>query len=208
MKLKLIIFPLCLIAIHAFGFEGTVKQVIKNYNGTGSNVTMTWYLSQHNCRVDMAASGKDASSNSVLILNPASQTIKTYDANPKGDKVFFQVSASSVSSNMAIVSVSPTQESKQINGYKCEKWVVVATTGVYNVWVARDIDMDWSGYKNMLKTSVEIQALANQGVKGFPMLTESANGSNNASVESVSTQASDANTFSVPSDYKLFVPQK
>ncbi len=207
MKLKLIIFPLCLIVINAFGFEGSIKQVVKNYNGTGTNMTMTWYLASHNCRIDMAASGKDVHSNSVLILDPASQTLKTYETTGAGEKLYYQVPAGSISGGMSIVSVSPTQESKQINGYKCEKWIIISSLGVYNVWITKDIDIDWSMYKEFFKTSVEIQALAQQGVKGFPMLTETGNGSNATSVETVSAQAVSSNTFTVPAEYKLFVAQ-
>ena len=207
MKLKLIIFPLCLIVINAFGFEGSIKQTVKNYNGTGTTVNMTWYLGPQNCRVDMAAAGKDVNSNSVLILDPASKTLKTYEANGAGQKLYFQVDASGISGNMSLISVNMTQESKQIAGFKCEKWVVVTSAGVYNVWITKDIDFDWSAYKDFFKTSVEVQALATQGVKGFAMLTEPVNGSNASSVETVSAHAVAANMFTVPAEYKLFTAQ-
>jgi hypothetical protein len=207
MKLKLIIFPLCLIAINTFAFEGSIRQDVKNYNGSGSNVTMTWYLSASKCRIDMTASGKDVNSNTVLILDPSSKNLKTYETTGAGPKQYFQVDAGSISGGTAILSVSPTQEAKLIDGYKCEKWIVVSSVGVYNIWVTKDIDFDWSGYKDFFKTSVEVQAMIHQGVKGFPMLTESASGSNNAAVESVSAHSLDSNTFEVPSQYTLFVPQ-
>lgn len=208
MKLKLIIFPLCLIVINAFGFEGSIKQTVKNYNGTGTTVNMTWYLGPHNCRVDMSASGKDVNSNTVLILDPSSKMLKTYETGGNGQKLYFQVDASGIAGNMSVISVSVTQETKQIGGFKCEKWVVVTSAGVYNVWITKDIDFDWSAYKDFFKTSVEIQALAMQGVKGFAMLTEPANGNSAATVETVSAQTMTSNTFTVPSEYQLFVPGK
>jgi hypothetical protein len=205
MKLKLIIFPLCLIVINAFGFEGSIKQTVKNYNGSGTTVNMTWYLGPQNCRVDMSAAGKDVNSNSVLILDPATKTLKTYETNgAAGQKLYFQVDASGISGNMSLISVNVTQESKTIGGFKCTKWVVVTSAGVYNVWVTKDIDFDWSAYKEFFKTSVEVQALATQGVKGFAMLTEPVNGSNASSVESVAPHAVAANMFTVPAEYKLF----
>lgn len=208
MKLKLIIFPLCLIALHAFAFEGTIKQTIKNYNGSGSDLTTTWYLSTHNCRMDMAISGKDVNSNTVLILDPAASTIKTYEASSTAtQKSYFQINASSISGGVTIASVTASSDAKQINGYKCEKWTVVTSVGVYNIWVAKDIDFDWAPYKNLLKTSVEVQTLASQGIKGFPMMTESVGGNNSSAVESVSAQPLAANTFTVPSEYKLYSPQ-
>ena len=208
MKLKLIIFPLCLIALHAFGFEGSIKQIVKNYNGTGTTVTMTWYLTPHSYRVDMAASGKDVNSNSVFIMDPTTKTLKTYESSGgAGQKLYFQVNAGTISGDLSIISVNITQEAKQINGYKCEKWVVVTTAGTYNVWITRDIDADWSAYKDFFKTSIEVQAMASQGVKGFAMLTESNNGNNSASVENVAVKTISADTFLVPSDYTLFVPQ-
>jgi hypothetical protein len=103
--------------------------------------------------------------------------------------------------------VNVTQETKQINGFKCEKWVVVTSGGVYNVWITKDIDFDWSAYKDFFKTSVEVQALAKQGVKGFALLTEPANGNGSTTVDTVSAHTLAANTFIVPAEYKLFVPQ-
>ena len=209
MKLKLFIFPLCLIVLNAFGFEGTVKQTVKNYNGTGTNITMTWYLGPKNCRIDMAASGKDVNSNTVLIMDPATQMLKTYEANSAAgtQKLYFQVNASSITGEVNIINVNVTSETKQVNGYKCEKWVVITTTGTYNVWVTKDIAIDWAGYKNFFRNSVEVQALAQQGVKGFAMLVESNSGANASSVESVTPQAVAATVYTVPADYTLFVPQ-
>ena len=208
MKLKLILFPLCLIAIHAFGFEGTIKQTIKNYNGSGSDVTMTWYLGANNCRIDMAVTGKDVNSNTVFILDPASSTIKTYEANSSAaQKSYFQINAATISGGVSIASLTASSDVKQINGYKCEKWTVVTSVGVYNIWVAKDIDIDWVPYKNLLKTSVEVQTLASQGIKGFPMMTEAISGNNSAIVESVSKQPLASNTFTVPSEYTLYAPK-
>lgn len=208
MKLKLIIFPLCLIVLNAFGFEGTVKQTVKNYNGTGTSITMTWYLGPNNCRIDMAASGKDVNSNTVLIMDPATKMLKTYETNGAGpQKLYFQVNASSISGEVSIINVNVTQDVKQINGYKCEKWVVITTSGTYNVWVTKDIAIDWSAYKEFFKTSIDIQAMAQQGVKGFAMLVESNSGANASSVETVTPQTIAATTFTVPAEYKLFVPQ-
>jgi hypothetical protein len=155
----------------------------------------------------MSASGKDVNSNSVLILDPKAKTLKTFETGGTGQKLYFQVNANDISGNVSIMTINVTQEAKQINGYKCEKWVVITSVGTYNVWVTRDIDFDWSGYKDFFKTSVEVQALAQQGVKGFAMLTEPSNGSNASSVSAVAPQTLASNTFTVPSGYTLFVPQ-
>lgn len=209
MKLKLIIFPLCLIVVNAFGFEGSIKQTVKNFNGSGTTINMTWYLGPQNCRVDMSAAGKDVNSNSVLILDPSSKVVKTYETSTAAgaQKLYFQVDASGIAGDMSVISVNTTQESKQINGFKCEKWVVVTSVGTYNVWITKDIDFDWSAYREFFKNSVEVQALATQGVKGFAMLTEPVNGSNGSSVETVSAHTLAANTFTVPSEYQLFTGQ-
>lgn len=205
MKLKLIIFPLCLIVLHAFGFEGTIKQDVKNYNGTGTNITITWYMGPHNCRLDMTQSGRDVNSSSVLILDPTTQTFKTYNLNIPGPKNYFQMNVSGITGGVSIVSVTATQEVKQINGYKCEKWVVVASTGTFNVWITRDIDFDWSAYKDFFKTNVEAQALIHQNVKGFPMLTEPTGSNGTSAVEVVSAQTLAPVTFTVPAEYTLYV---
>jgi hypothetical protein len=204
MKLKLIILPLCLIAVHAFAFEGTVKQTVSNYNGTGANIIMTWYLGAHNCRLDMAASGKDVNSNTVLIMDPAAKTLKTYETTGAGaQKLCFQIGAGSITGGLSISSVSMTQETRQINGYKCEKWIVATSKGTYNIWITRDIAFDWSAYKDFFKSSIEVQALAQQGVKGFALLTEGAGGANSSTTESIAAQSISPSTFEVPAEYKL-----
>jgi hypothetical protein len=205
MKLKLIIFPLCFIVLHAFGFEGAITQEAKNYNGTGTDVTITWYMGPHNCRIDMVQSGKDVNSSSVLIFDPATQTFKTYNLNLSGPKNYFQVNVSGITGGVSIISVTATQEVKQINGYKCEKWVIVASSGTFNVWITRDIDFDWSAYKDFFKTNVEAQALIHQNVKGFPMLTEPAGSNGPITVGAVTARALASATFTVPAEYTLYV---
>ena len=209
MKLKLAILPLCLIALNVFGFEGTVKQTIKNYNGTGNDVTMTWYIGAHSCRIDMSATGKDlkSASNTVLLFESATKTLKTYEASGPGEKVYFQVNASAISGGVVDVNVTKTTETKKIQGYNCEKWAITAGGSSYDVWITRDIDFDAAAYKDFFKNSMEIQALAQQGVKGFALLTESHNGMNAGSVEKVTAQTVSAETFTVPSEYKLYAPQ-
>lgn len=209
MKLKLAILPLCLIALHVFGFEGTIKQTVKNYNGTGNDVTLTWFLSAHSCRIDMAATGKDlkAASNTVLLLDPAAKMLRTYEAGGAGEKVYFQASSSAISGDATNIGVTKTTDTRKIQGYNCEKWVVNSGGSSYDVWITRDIDFDAPAYKDFFKGSMEMQALAQQGVKGFAMLTESHSGANAATVEKVAAQAVSSSTFSVPSDYKLYVAQ-
>ena len=208
MKLKLAILPLCLIALNVFGFEGTVKQSVTNYNGTGTNVSMTWYLTNGGCRIDMVATGKDLKGGTtVLLINPATQTLSTYEVGG-AEKVYFQVSASSISGDAPNVSVTKTAETKKIQGYTGEKWVVIGQGGTYDVWITKDIDFNAAQYKDFFKGSMEIQALAQQGVKGFPLLTESHTGANASTVEKVSAQAISASTLSVPADYQLYNPKQ
>jgi Domain of unknown function (DUF4412) len=209
MKLKLIIFPLCLVVLNAFGFEGTIKQTVKNYNGSGNDVTVTWYLSQQHCRMDVAAIGyKGANTNTVFIMDPASKSMKMYEnANAgNGQKLYFQADAGSITGGVSVISVSPTQETRQISGFRCEKWVVATSNGSFNLWVTKDIDFDWTAYKDFFKASVEVQALINQGVKGFVMATEPVSGTSGVTtVESASSHALASDTFTVPSEYKLNV---
>ena len=204
MKLKLAILPLCLIALNVFGFEGTVKQTVKNYNGTGTNVTLTWYLGAHSCRVDMNASGKDLKgSNTVVIVDPAAGLLRTYEAGG-AQKVYFQVAPAAISGGVGEVQVTKTADIKMIQGFSCEKWTVTVGSALYNVWITRDIDFDAAAYREFFKNNLEIQALAQQGVKGFALLTESGTGVNASNVEKVTKQAVSAETLSVPSDYTMY----
>ncbi len=206
MKLKLAILPLCLIAMNVFGFEGTVKQSVTNFNGSGNNATMTWYIGAGSCRIDMDITGKDANGGTtVLLLNPATQSLTMYSLS--GDKVYYQMNASAVSGDATNVIVNKTTETKKISGYTCEKWTVMNTSGSYDVWITKDIDFNAAQYKDLFKGSMELQALAQQGVKGFPLLTESRNGANAAVTEKVTPGALPAGALSVPSDYKLYTPQ-
>ena len=205
MKLKLAILPLCLIVLNAFGFEGTLKQTIKNYNGSGTDVAMTWSIGAHSCRVDMNIPGKDGKvSNTVLLMDPVSKTLKTYEAGAPGDKVYYQFPMSAIGGGITDITVAKTTETKQMQGHKCEKWSVTAGGMSYDMWVARDVDFDAVTYKDFFRTSIEIQALAHESVKGFVLMTESKTGANASTVDKVSAQVVPAATLSVPSDYKLF----
>jgi hypothetical protein len=202
MKLKLAILPLCLIALNVFGFEGTIKQTVKNYNGTGTNVTMTWYIGAHNCRIDMNASGGDLKgSNSVVLVDPGANMLKTYEIGGAGPKNYFAVNAAAISGGLGEVKVTKTADIKVIQGYSCEKWTVTVGAAMYNVWITRDIDFDAAAYKEFFKNSIEIQALAQQGIKGFALLTESGTGTNASTSEKVTKQPLSAETFSVPAGY-------
>lgn len=204
MKLKLLILPFCIIVLNAFGFEGTIKQTVKNYNGTGTDISMIWYFGANKCKLEMAASGKSINSHTVIILDPQAKNLKTYEAGGTGAKVYYQIDAATISNGLNILSSTPTQETKQINGYKCEKWIVVSSIGAYNVWVAKDVDIDWAGYKDLMKTSVEIQALAGAGVKGFPMLTEAIGSNSTSTVESVTVKSQTSETFAIPAEYTVY----
>lgn len=205
MKFRFAIVPLCLISIQALAFEGIIKQQVKNYNGSGTTMTMTWSLAAQKCRLDVAVSAKDISSSTVMIADPSTGVLKTYNAGAAGSqKFFFQVNSSDITSDLSIISVNPTADLRQILGYKCEKWVVITSKGNYTIWISKDIDFDCGLYKDFFKSSPEIQALASQHIKGFPMLSESSTGVNGSSTTDVSTKAVDAGSFTIPSDYKLF----
>lgn len=208
MKLKLAILPLCFAALHAFGFEGTVKQSVTNFNGSGSNAQMTWYIGASACRIDMTIIDKELkANNTVLLMNPAGQSMAMYETSGAGEKVYYQMNASAVSGEAMNIGVTRTAETKKIGGYNCEKWTIVNASGSYDVWITKDIDFNAAQYKDFFKGSLEIQALAQQGVKGFPMLTESHNGANASVTEKVTPGALPAGTLSVPAEYKLYNPQ-
>ena len=208
MKLKLTLLPLCLLTLHAFAFEGIIKQNVKNYNGKGTNMTITWYLGAQNCRMDITASGKDINSNTVLIMDPASKTFKTFEttAAANAQKVYFQLKAADISGDVNVISVNKTGETKNIQGYNCEKWIIATTSGSCTSWITKDIDFDCAIYRDFLKSSVEIQALAAQGVKGFPIMTEGRDGANETSVDKITAQSISAESYAIPEGYTLFVP--
>lgn len=208
MKLKLAILPLCFVALHAFGFEGTVKQSVTNFNGSGANAQMTWYIGASSCRIDMTIVDKELkANNTVLLMNPAGQSMTMYETSGTGEKVYYQMNASAVSGDAMNIGVTRTTETKKIGGYNCEKWTIVNASGSYDVWITKDIDFNAAQYKDFFKGSLEIQALAQQGVKGFPMLTESRTGANASVTEKVTPGALPAGTLSVPAEYKLYNPQ-
>lgn len=205
MKIKFFITAFCLMALRTFAFEGTIKQTIKNYNGTGIDVTMSWSVKGNNCRIDMKTSDKDAKGNTVLLMDAATKTLKTYNDASGNEKFYFEVKTSDISAGVFDVSATRTTEVKVIKGFNCEKWTVRANGNIYTVWITKDVDMDWKVYQDFFKSGIEFQALALEGVKGFPILTESRNGSNDMTVDQLTPQAVSANVFTVPSEYKLYV---
>ena len=194
-----------MVATCSYAFEGTVKQVYKNYNGTGADVTMTWYIKGNNCRIDMTTSAKEAKGTTVLLIDATSQKLKMYNDDASAPtRVYYDVSLADIASSSADVSIAKTTDTKTIQGYKCEKYQATNAHGAYDIWFTKDIAVDWSAIKDFFKESTEIQTLAKEGIKGFPLLTEAKDKGATMSVSAITVQALSSTTFTVPADYKLF----
>jgi hypothetical protein len=86
--------------------------------------------------------------------------------------------------NKIEVDVTPTDESKEINGYSTKKYSIeVGGANVLKMtreqWMTEDVGFDVETYKNMMKTMLTAQPIGSEWmnkfweIKGFPVLSES-----------------------------------
>jgi hypothetical protein len=203
---RLSLLAFCLSTLPCWAFEGILYQTVKNYNGTGNDVAITYYLKNTLCKVDMITSDKQATVHTIMVYDANTKVAKTYFPSDKAtaaEKVYYQINSDQISGSVSNLTSKKTTESKTINTHPADKWIVNSSLGKMDVWIATDIAIDWSLYRDLFKTSPEIQTLIDEGIKGFPIETQGADGKNIGKVDKVSTQTLPNSIFEVPSDYSL-----
>ncbi|MFN8310145.1 MAG: DUF4412 domain-containing protein [Chitinophagales bacterium] len=201
------IFSIALIAISlgASAFDGTIKQQVKNYNGSGNTFDYTWYFSSKGLRFDLEFNGKDGKTNTVFLTDALVSKIQMYTIDGKAsEKHIFDIETSKASADVQIITSRATGEKKVISGYNCEKYEIVTNTTKIESWITKDIAVDWTNYQNLFRNSPEVLMMAREGIKGFSLESNSANGQNAISLTKVIAGSPAESVFSIPAGYTPF----
>lgn len=191
--------------LNTFAFEGIIKQQSKDVQ-SGKMSTITWYIKGDKIKMTLEADGKKIE----LIPNFTSNTLIMFsdDIQDEDDNLMYmEISENNIKSNIGSVAAGDMVNSKYQN--KEARTIDVLSNGKkYRVEFLPSISFDFSKYSSLLKESMEIQALAVKGQKGFPIQTTLIKNDGKEDVVLKTTSISETTVadreFTVPSGYKKF----
>lgn len=209
MKKTYSILLLSLITAIAFAGKGIVVTQKYNTGKEGQNVTVTWYVTETQCKLKMLYSDKDINTVNYFIPDMTNGKLLSYTegATPAGvPKTYYSIPVSGIKSAVEAPVVERTGETKTINGINCEKVIAKTATTVTEMWVTKDFKAEYYRFAAFFKNSNELKALSANSIKGFPIVSTTKDNSgkvvNAYELVSVSTTEIADSEFTVPSDYK------
>ena len=204
---KQLTFLFLLIAGASFAGKGLV--VTQTYTGAkdGQQVSVTWYVTQAQCKLKMQFSDKDVNTISYFIPNTQSNQLVTYsEAAAATQKVYYSIPVGNIKAAVEMPSIERTSQTKELGGLLCEKIIAKTANTTTEMWVTKDFKGDYYQFASFFKSSYELKALSAGAVKGFPLasVTKDNTGKVVASYELVSVSSTEiADTeFTAPADYK------
>lgn len=209
MKRSIILLFLFISATIAFAGKGLV--VIQKYStGTGDqNISVTWYITETQCKLKMQFSDKDVNTVSYFIPDTKANTLLTYaEGNtPAGTpKTYFAIPVQNIKASTESFSLQRTGETKEVGGMSCEKIIATSNSSITEMWVTKNFNANYFQFASFFKNSSELKALSDGKIKGFPVssVTKDNTGKVISNYEMVSVSSTDiADTeFKVPTEYK------
>jgi hypothetical protein len=190
-----------------------VEQKYNSPNALGAGVSMVWYVTDGACKLKMIFGDKTvAPSNTYFIPDVKSGSILSYNesAVPPGvKKSYFVIPSDKIQSDKGMegpVTVTKTGETQDISGFTCEKIVVKTASTETEIWVTKDLKVDFYKYYPYFKNNYELLGLYQEKIKGMPLssVTKDLNGKVISSLELVSATKADLkdSDFQVPAEYE------
>lgn len=216
---RILMFSFFLIAsIHCFAWQGTFKQKYTSTTNQGSSVTVTWYVTDTDCKMQMDFDGQDIKSTTFFLPDLKGNQLLTYTlggiTNQKSadtTKKYFAIPLNIIQQNantgVSRVSVVKTGETKVIQGMNCEKVLVKTNLNETEMWVSKDFQPQFYKFYSCFRSSFEIMGLYEEKMNGFPVssVTRDLSGKVVSSYEILSVQAQELTSkdFTVPAGYSL-----
>lgn len=180
---------------------------------TKANITVTWYVSESNCKMKMEFSDEKVNSVNWFIADAANTQLLTYTegAVPAGvSKMYFAIPLQNIKAagaGAASIKVEKTGETKTISGINCEKMVIATEQHVTEMWVTKDLPVGFYKFTSFFQNNFEMAGLNAEKISGFPLqsVTKDKSGKviNSYSLVSASSSELSPNDFTVPGEYKL-----
>lgn len=212
MKKVLVSSMMLIAAIGTFAAKGYVFTQ-KYIGASNANVTVSWYVTDQNCKMKMLFGNAQLNSTSWFIPDFAGSQLLSYNegAVPNGvSKAYYKLPIDNVrvqgSNDVSRISVEKTTESKEIGGLTCEKYIIKTNKTETEVWVTKKIAPAFYRYYTFFKDHAALAGLNEGRISGFPLesVTKDLTGkvvSGYQFISATETELSDAE-FKVPAEYK------
>jgi Domain of unknown function (DUF4412) len=207
MKCKALLIGL-LVSTQIFAFEGVITQIAKNYMNMGKDFTFKWYINPTQIRMEVMGAQPDGKPyHGVNIIDAKRQVMMMYTLTPTPPtKMYLEIPKAEMRGDASVFSGSKTVEVKQVFGKSCHKWEAKDPKSGTWEWVAEDIDIDWTVFAPYLLTSPIIQVLAKNGVKGFPLQTDTKTQAATVVVNQIEAKPISRELFAPPTGYTMTHP--
>jgi hypothetical protein len=193
-----------------FASKGMViTQTYTDAANRDAKITVTWYVSQTQCKMSMAYA--DGKVNSTTFFIPDGANLLTYSdgiAPGAAQKNYFSIPVQSITGNSDIsrVTVTHSGETKTLGGVLCEKVIIKTNKTLTEMWLTSDFKPDFYKFSPFFQNSIELMGLNQEALQGVPLesVTKDNGGVVIGSYTLVSAQSTELGTgdFMVPSDYK------
>lgn len=208
------------IAAYTFAGEGiTVVQKYKDATTPNADITITWYITDNNCKMKMQLNDKNISTSTNFIPDAGSGVVLTYadGAAPAGTTpTYYSIPLNRISATTTAtvgnIKVVQTGETKTISGLVCEKVMIFAATSETEVWITKDFKPAFYQFYKYFRNDLALMALNAESLKGVPLMvtTKDLSGNVISSATLVSAVKGDLkdDTFKVPAEYQLATAPK
>ena len=203
---------LLLVSASLFAGQGIIVSQKYNSPENKGTVTLTWYVSETQCKVKMDMQSSEVNATSWFIPDLANSKLLSYGEGPlpaKVPKTYYSIPVQNIkgTNNASRVSVNRTRETKTISHMTCEKIVVKTNRSTTEMWVTTDFKTDFYKYYGFFQSSYELMGLNEESIQGFPLesVTKDNTGKVISSLELSSVTQSNLSPadFTVPADYTL-----
>jgi Domain of unknown function (DUF4412) len=188
-----------------------ITQTYKDAGNSAASITVTWYVSETQCKMKMEYADGKINSTTYFIPDAAAAKLLTYSdgaAPGASQKNYFSLPVQNIKGNADVtrVNVTRTGETKTLAGIVCEKVIIKTNRSTTEMWLTRDFKPDFYKFSPFFQSSVELLGLSQDGIQGMPLesTTRDNSGAIISSYTLISAQNAQLNAgdFAVPSDYK------
>lgn len=205
---KSITFLFLLVSGLIFAGKGLIVTQKYNSGKDGQQITVTWYITETQCKLKMQFSDKDVNTTTYFIPDMKNNQLLSYsDAAAAGaQKTYYGIPVQNIKAEIEPLRVERTGEAKTISGINCEKIIARSGSTITEMWVTKDFNADYYRFASFFRSSYELKALSGGSMKGFPLssVTKDNTGKviNSYELVSVSSVEIADSEFVVPAEYK------
>lgn len=171
-------FTLSSLLFFLFIFANAEKGIVvaQKYTDANStaNITVTWYVTEANCKMKMEFSDGKVNSVNWFIADVANHQLLTYTegAVPStATKTFFAIPVQNIkgTTTSSAIKLEKTGVVKTISGFNCER--IIASTNQHNteMWVTKDFSAGFYQFAAFFQSSFELAGLNAEKILGFPL---------------------------------------